>query len=248
MIEKYRDISIINFGDELLTVACDSCGGVGMLEYDTVHTDGFNVGYHTTFVSLAETLAIGAKPFLVIDTLSVSLDRYGKSILYGIKAAVEEAGMDPATAVTGSSEENFKVKSTGIGVTVLGRLNNHKFKPIPTDASYEAIVVGLPVVGNELLENKTKILTLDIITLLKNNPKVLDLIPVGSKGILYESNQLATDIGMSFNETVENPDIIRKSAGPASCAVIAGKPGTLEELINLTDIPVFSIGQFTRNI
>ena len=89
MIEKYRDISIINFGDRLLTVACDSCGGVGMLDGDVIKADGFIVGYHTAFVSLAETLAIGSEPLLVVDTLSVSLGSYGKSILKGIKAAAE---------------------------------------------------------------------------------------------------------------------------------------------------------------
>lgn len=246
MIEKYRDISIMKFGDKLLSVACDSCGGVGLLKGDTVHTDGYNVGYHTTFVCLAETLAIGAQPILIADTLSVSLNSYGKSILNGIKAAAEEAGLNPKTSVTGSSEENFKVQSTGIGITVLGSLPNIDYRPNPLDNIYDTVVIGVPLVGDEVLEKKHLILTLEAIKTLKKEEHVLDLLPVGSRGILYETNQMAGSLGMRFNETVDDSDMIRKSAGPATCAVAAVSKGSFEKLKTAVTIPVQKIGTFTK--
>lgn len=246
MIEKYRDISIIHFGDRLLTVACDSCGGVGRLEDDTVKTDGFNVGYHTAFVALAETLAIGAEPLLVADTLSVSLGSYGKSILYGIKTAAEEAGLDPDSSITGSSEENFTVSSTGIGVTVLGQIKTSDFRPIPEYDIYEVILIGIPYVGRDVLEHKSKILTLDSIKTIIGESYVLDLVPAGSRGVLFEAKQMAKDLVMEYNENTDFAEMIRKSAGPATCAVAAVVPGSIESLAAVIDIPVSLIGTFSK--
>jgi hypothetical protein len=248
MIKKHRDISIIEIGGELLTVACDSCGGVGLLKGDIVKTDGFNVGYHTAFVALAETLAIGAEPIMVIDTLSVSLDDYGKSILNGIKSAASEAAMESNKAVTGSSEENFKSLSTGLGVTVLGKLTGNDYLPIPADYIYDAVLIGFPCSGEEVLKNKAKILTLNIIRTLKKDNSVIDIIPAGSRGVLFESNQLAESLGLKFIENAKNPDLIRKSAGPATCAVAVVKSGTYKQLNELTDIPIMHIGEFLKSL
>ncbi len=248
MIEKYRDISLINFGDRLLTIACDSCGGVGLLEGDTVRADGFNVGYHTAFVALAETMALGAEPLFITDTLSVSLSSYGKSILYGIQSAAQEAGLDPKKAITGSSEENFTVPSTGIGVTVLGQLKKADFRQKPLESTYDTVVIGTPLVGDEVIQRKSEILTLTIIKNVTRQRYVLDLVPVGSKGILYETNQMAKTLGMDFHETTANPDMIRKSAGPATCAVVAINKGSYERIKKLADIPVSLIGTFTKLI
>jgi len=246
MIEKYRDISIIDFSDRLLTIACDSCGGVGLLDGDTVRADGFNVGYHTAFVALAETMAIGAEPLLIVDTLSVSLESYGKSILYGIKSATEEAGLDSNKSITGSSEENFIVQSTGIGVTVLGQLNKADFKPKPLETSYDVVVIGTPLVGDEVIQRKSEILTLAAIKNLLRQNYVLDLVPVGSKGILYETNQMSETLGMNFYENTLTPDLIRKSAGPSTCAVAAINTDQLKNIMKLIDIPVSLIGTFKK--
>lgn len=246
MIEKYRDISMIDFGDRILTVACDSCGGVGMLDGDVVKADGFSVGYHTAFVALAETIAIGSEPLLIVDTLSVSLGSYGKSILSGVKAAAKEAGLDPSVSVTGSSEENFLTPSTGIGVTVLGQTKNKNYKPKPINKEYDAVLIGIPHIGNEVLKSKSEILSLQIIkTLIKEN-SVLDLVPAGSKGSLFEAKQMALDLVMNYRENLQNPDIIRKSAGPATCAVAAVIPGNIELLKKLIEIPIIKIGSFMK--
>jgi hypothetical protein len=246
VIRKYRDISIIKVGGELLTVACDSCGGVGLLSGDTVKTDGFNVGYHTAFVALAETLAIGAEPLMVIDTFSVALDSYGKSILYGIKTAVSEAGLNPKDTVTGSSEENFRTLSTGIGVTVLGKLPTQDYSPVPTDNIYDAILVGFPCVGDQVLVNKSKILSLDVLKKLVRDDKIVDIIPAGSRGVLFEAKQLALGLGYEFVEDLHDSELIRKSAGPATCAVAAVKKGTYKNLDEINGIPITLIGEFSK--
>lgn len=246
MIEKYRDISIIDFGDRILTIACDSCGGVGLLDGDVVKADGFTVGYHTAFVALAETLAIGAEPLLVADTLSVSLGSYGKSILSGIKAAAKDAGLDPSVSITGSSEENFLVSSTGIGVTVLGQIKNKNYIPVAVETDYEAVLIGIPHVGDDVLKNKSEIITLETLKTFIGKNYVLDIIPAGSKGVLYEAKQMAKSLGMNFNESTNTPEILRKSAGPATCAVAAIIQGSVELIKKLTDIPIIKIGNFSK--
>lgn len=246
MIEKYGDLSIIPFGDRFLTIACDSCGGIGALQGDVVKTGGFEVGYHTAFVALAETLAIRAVPLLIVDTLSVSLDNYGASILKGIKAAAAEAGLDPDFSITGSSEENFQSTSTGIGITVIGQLTGNDFRPNPVEKEYSAILLGIPLVGEEVLNNKSSLLTLEIIKTVLNNAFVLDLVPIGSKGILYEAQQMALRLNLMFLENVPNSDILHKSAGPATCAIAAIQKDSIYLLKNLIRLPIMEIGIYVN--
>ena len=244
MIEKYGDLSIIPFGGRFLTVACDSCGGIGALQEDVVKTGGFEVGYHTAFVALAETLAIRAVPLLIVDTLSVSLDDYGTSILNGIKAAATEAGLDPDISITGSSEENFQSASTGIGITVIGQLTGNDFPPNPIEKEYSVILLGIPSVGKEVLDNKSGLLTLGIIKTVLKNDFVLDLVPIGSKGILYEAQQLAIRLNLKFLENVTNPDMLYKSAGPATCAIAVIQKDSISLLENSIRLPITKIGTY----
>lgn len=246
MIEKYRDLSIVSFGEKLLTVACDSCGGVGSLEMDILKASGRDVGYHTAFVALAETIAIGSKPILIIDTLSISLDSYGEAVLSGVMDAVREAGLNPDKCITGSSEENFTVGTTGMGVTVLGEINSMNFKPSPIDEIYSAVVIGKPLVGSEVLENKNNLLFLSLLTRILKLSYVLDVIPVGSKGIAYEAEQMADELKYSFLEDTTLTELISKSAGPATCAVAAIKSGFSDKLQSISEIPIIEIGNFIK--
>ncbi len=42
----------------------------------------------------------------------------------GIGAALDEIGLDRETMLTGSTEENIPVTVTGLGMTVIGKIDN----------------------------------------------------------------------------------------------------------------------------
>jgi hypothetical protein len=219
MIRKFRDISIIEVNGKTLTVACDSCAGVGELDGDTVRAGGYITGYRTAFVPLAETLALGAAPTLVVNTLSVPMDEYGKELLRGIKDAAREAGLLDENAVTGSTEDNFAVQATALGVTVIGELAS----PLPSAIRREfgVYLAGVPKSGAEVLAAKKEILTFKAIKRIKSLNSVADFIPVGSKGIAYEISQMEQTLRAVFTPAHSLDLDMDKSAGPATCAIFA---------------------------
>ena len=239
MIRKFRDISIIELDGKTITVACDSCSGVGGLSHDLVEASGYVTGYRTAFVALTETLSLGAKPIHLTNTLSVPMDSYGKEILRGIKAAADEAGLSESNAITGSTEDNFSVPVTSLGVTVTGELN----QPLPTKISSECKVylAGLPKSGAEVLKNSNQILNFDSIKRIKSLDGVCDFIPVGSKGIGYELGLMEEALAANF-KIADGLDInLTSSAGPATCAIFAAQdiPHSLQSEIC---IPLTQIG------
>ncbi|WP_458785798.1 AIR synthase related protein, partial [Vallitalea sediminicola] len=114
MIEKFRDITLLSFDHKnILTVACDSCGGIGNKEHDVIKVDPYVTGYYTAVVSLSETIALGAEPVTVINTFAVEMEDTGKRIMEGINDALDKIGLDRESVVTGSTEENIPVTVTG---------------------------------------------------------------------------------------------------------------------------------------
>lgn len=240
MVRKFRDISIINIGDTTLSAACDSSAGIGALDKDIVKSDGHTVGYYSAFVPLVETIAIGAKPMLILNTLSVPGDKYGQSIIDGVKQAASEAGLNE-DCITGSTEENFAIEFTSVGITVIGDFTG---KELPTDIAepMDLYLIGLPKVGYEVVQDKHLILTMSSVSTLKSNSQIVDILPVGSKGILSELNEMANALYGEYrlNDLI-NIDL-NKSAGPATCAIVAVKKEQ-GSIFSKIDIPVNKLGE-----
>lgn len=244
-ITSFRDLTLIDINDDnFLVISCDSCGGVGEKSADIVKTSADIVGYYTAKVSLAEILAIGAKPLTVVDTLSVEMDDTGNKILIGIKKALKEIGITENIVVTGSTEENFPTIQTGIGITAIGMIHKDNFRrDIPTKGS-KILVAGIPLVGDDLLNNEDKSINLKDILEFRNNPNILEILPVGSKGILQELKLMARDANLKFILEKEIEIDINKSAGPSSCVLLAVKSEGVEDIMNKSNIPINLIGSF----
>jgi hypothetical protein len=92
-------------------------------------------------------------------------------------------------------------------------------------------IVGRPLVGNEVIEHEDRVAPLSIF---QEVSKLRDVMvwPVGSKGILYELNQMFENVGFSKEKVVTEVDIT-KSAGPASCYIVAYLPSQESELKRL---------------
>ncbi|QUI25122.1 selenophosphate synthase [Vallitalea pronyensis] len=246
MIKKFRDITMIEIDDQhMLTVACDSCGGIGNKAHDLVQVSPYITGYYTACVALAETIALGSWPITVVNTLSVEMNDTGKTILDGIGDALDEIGIDRETMLTGSTEENIPVTVTGMGITVIGKLNSSFTYPRAKPGNI-AVVVGLPKVGDDVVNDQGEIMNLPTMVKLRKTDFIQDILPVGSKGIGYEALEMARTGGLTFCPKEQLAMDMEQSAGPATCAVVALDGQYLDTLIEQVDLPVHVIGQFIK--
>ncbi|WP_458787680.1 hypothetical protein, partial [Vallitalea sediminicola] len=136
------------------------------------------------------------------------------------------------------------VTVTGIGLTVIGKVSRDTWNYPKAKAGNIAVAVGIPKVGNEVVGDKGEIMTLNILKKIKSLDFIEDVLPVGSKGIEYEAMEMAKTGNVVFKGHEAISLDVNKSAGPATCAVLAMNKKHLEELKQMVDIPVNVIGEF----
>jgi hypothetical protein len=203
----------------------------------------------TARVALMELLATGADPIAITGTFAVEPQPTANLVLEGVREEVRNARLG-GVRILCSSEKNVKVDQTGIGVTAIGLLSNSAMKIGRCREGDEIIAIGDPSVGQEVVAaEKTRRVadTLDVIRL-RGNPVVHELIPVGSKGILYEARAMARDSKLSF-EPLDSQNIdLRKSAGPATVLLAAlGKRGFASVERSRISKPIRRIGTLRKS-
>lgn len=234
---KYRDLTLRKFSsNETLVIACDSYGGIGNLPLDHVQVSPEVVGYYTALLCLKECASIQAEPVCLVNLVSASFEPTGKGILRGIRQALAEAGI-PELPVNGSSEENFTVQQTGGGMTLLAKLEGD-FTPPELQAGDRLYLVGEPSVGDEVICNQKKLLSLQMIKTLASLETCIEIVPLGSGGFSTELDRYR-DLGLEVSILSEMEEYDR-SAGPATAAiaVMRGKLDETEE-----GVPVRWIGK-----
>lgn len=243
--KQFRDLTFIDINEnDKLVISCDSAGAIGDKEKDIVKTSPETLGYLTLHVALSEVFSIGGEPISIINTLSVEMNPTGKSILKGIKKLLNELNLNEDILVTGSTEENFPTVQTGMGITVIGLLDRKKFKLPYTPKNTLLTVVGIPKVGNEILEDEGDIISIDTIRKLKGKDYIYEILPVGSRGILKEIEDLAYSNNSRYS-IYENPQIdLEKSAGTSTCLIVSIDYESYERLKDDIDKPVFKVGYF----
>jgi hypothetical protein len=252
-ISKYRDLTLMHIDqNRYFTIACDSCGGIGMSELDFIKVDEEIVGYLTAKLCLVETLAFRAKPTVLINTLCVEMNGRGKRIINGIEKAIKEYNEanfyddNLEINITGSTEENIPTKQTGLGITLMGEIYN-PFNRKEVISGDVVILIGYPKVGNEVLEdlneNKNEIINFNSLKQLTNCEDVSDLLPIGSKGVQYELNQLMETHNKEIKRLNQLSIQLHKSAGPATCALAIIKQGAIEELKRQISQPITLLGE-----
>ncbi len=173
------------------------------------------VGAMTVRVPLMEILSVGAKIIAISNAVCNEMNPTAKEIIEGIEEELKRAGINNVS-INGSTEENFITKMTALGITVIGIADNlHISKPEVGDY---IILIGQPLVGEEILHSGKKTADYQDIYHLLNNKSVKEIIPVGSKGIFYEANNICKMHGLSlkvFNSGID----IYKSSGPSTCVI-----------------------------
>lgn len=244
-ISKIRDLTLISLDEnKTMVVACDSCGSIGMKEGDALKVPHYYVGKLTVRVPLMEVMCAGAEVVTITDAVCNEMEPTGSEIIRGIKEELKLAGIGDV-ALTGSTEENFKSISTGLGVTVIGIAENKNLKVNTISENCKIISLGIPKVGAEIgLDEDLDIVSYEELRKLLSLDGVYEIVPVGSKGILYEASQLAKNNNMNFILDEEIEIDIHKSAGPSTVIIAAVKNEVLNEIQN--DGKVSIIGELNK--
>jgi AIR synthase related protein, N-terminal domain len=244
-----RDILLLRVhGDRTLAISCDAAGGIGSKQHDNVRVNPRMVGKMTARVALMELLAIGANPIALSGTFSVEPNPTANLVMQGIKEELRNARLT-GLRILCSSEKNFKVSQTGIGITAMGLVSDSHIKIGKCEQGDDIVAVGEPCVGREVIsaEKDERIAdTLDVIKLRKS-PFVHELIAVGSKGILYEATAMAEGSGLFFEASIPERVNLKKSAGPATVLLSAIRKDSFSRTRRLTGAkPTRKIGTLRR--
>jgi hypothetical protein len=211
----------------LLAVTCDAAGGIGSKPHDKVRADPRLVGKMTARVALMELLAVGADPIAITGTFAVEPEPTANRAIDGIRDELRSARLSNIRLLY-SSEKNIRVDQTGIGITAFGVVSEPALKIGRCKQGDEVVAVGEPCVGTEVIraeKNRMVADTLDVIRLRKN-PSVHELIPVGSRGILYEARVMARESRLRFVPLKFQQLNLKKSAGPATVLLASLRKGS----------------------
>ncbi len=242
-IKQIRDITIIDFDEnKYLGIACDSCGGIGYKEHDFVKASPQLTAYHTGKVVLAELMSMGFTPFIIADGLAVEMNDTGKQLIEGFNEVLSKLSFN--VHLTGSTEENIKTVQTAMGVTCIGLCPKDKLKFNKTKSNDLCLLIGLPMVGNEVLQNPDKILDIDDFEKLFNCDCIKEMLPVGSRGIEAELNDLLNDNGLKFKYENNISIDLKKSGGPSTSCIVTLRIENLEKITDLITKPIHIIGSF----
>ena len=238
-VSKVRDLTLIEIDEsKIMVIACDSCVSIGMKPGDELKVPPSVSGKFTARVCIMEVLCSGAEVVTVADAICNEMKTTGEEIIAGIKEELLSANIKDI-ALTGSTEENFATSMTAVGITVIGITSGEKIRVNNVKENSMVVSIGIPKVGSEInFYGDEEIFQYEQLNILLNTEGVLEIVPVGSKGILYEVNQIATCNNMKF---IQNDNIkidINKSGGPSTVAVAAVTKQAFEKIKTLKNLNI----------
>lgn len=238
MANKYRDVDIVTLPNkDILVIACDSCGAIGLKDQDVVKAPPFIVGKYTARVCLMEVIAVGAFPAAMTVNICNELEPTGREILQGIQDELEACNL--LIPITISTEKNMKTTMTALGVTVLGTCNDGDLRHDKVAKGNDIYVMGVPKMGQEVVEDQGEIATISSLLPLLEWENVTEAIPVGSSGIKGELEKLLTQTGLHIDLDEGLSIDLAKSAGPCT-AVLLFSRGPME---GNCSVPLTRIGK-----
>lgn len=226
-----RDISIIPLSEhQSLLIAADNSGAIGMKELDTVKTSYDIVAYYSFRVAFMECLSGGGKPISVVLHNFCSDDSWD-SIMSGVQKGLKEVG-HPDIPVTGSTESNFPLLQSALGLVVIGLMESPYVEPTYAYNNRKFAVIGSPLVGDAVMSENHQVLPLNLFQELCALDGT-EILPVGSKGILHELKAMLDSPQITKDHVRCEVDVL-KTSGPSTCILMAF-PSELETKIkNLT--------------
>lgn len=243
---KGRDVEMVMLNEsQCIVTACDSCGAIGSKEFDVVKSTPYIVGRFTARVSLMEVLAVGAIPKTISVAISNELYPTGEGVIKGVDDELRYMGISFIPMVI-STEKNVTTRQTAVGITVIGACEKDNLRIATSKPEDVVYCLGVPNVGNEINHiNDKDIIQGGHVKELLNIKGVHDILPIGSKGILKETEALAQSINCKFILELQNNIDVNKSAGPSTCLIFTCTSDTNSPQFDST--PIAKIGRFVLN-
>jgi hypothetical protein len=229
---EVRDLTVLELGN-------------GFRKNDVVRVSNYLVGRFAMRVPLMEILCCGALPLAAFDMLTVPLDEGGQEIIRGLRDELVEGNLAEDFPLSGSTEENVPTSMTGVGTALLGLVHDEDFRPGTSRAGDVVLCAGLPKSGPDdeiRLDDKENVRQSHIRELLGSDG-VHDLLPVGSRGVLYEAKEMATSAGLGFIASQEVDLDLKKSAGPSTCALVSASVAQTASIAGILGLPVTEVGK-----
>lgn len=248
-VRRVRDLLIMEApGGGAVVIACDSVGGIGPKPHDTFATAGRTVTHFAARVPLLEVIAAGAQPQVIVDTLNVERNPSGEEMIAEIRCLAEELGLDPATAVTGSTEDNVATLATGLGVTVIGTAPSGGLRLGRARDGDAIACIGIPLSAPRdlLIPGDPRMPSIREVADIARLDGVHELLPVGSRGVAHELAELLGTSGLTA-VPVPNAVDLHHSAGPSTCVLAAVSAEALPGLLAVrADLPVSVVAHARR--
>jgi hypothetical protein len=238
-----RDIEVVSINPEqYLVVSCDSCGAIGLKSLDKVQIAWSITGRLTARVTLFEIMAVGAVPKVMTVAISNEPQPTGEEIIKGVKGELEYFALSIPLAV--STEKNIPTQQTGLGISVTGIAEKNQLRLGTSLPGDDVFCFGLPKVGPEVADPEDpEIVQLKHLNKLLETPGVHDIIPVGSRGIQTEAQQLVSNSNCSFHVDSSCVLNLTKSAGPSTCLIVSASSQIAQRLVSgYEQLPIHKIG------
>jgi len=214
-----RDVLFLPLNNEKeIVISTDCSGAIGEKAGDEVYAPDRIVAYFSMRVAMMELMAVGGSASAVILS-NFTGDQAWSEYMEGIQQVFTELEISPLPVI-GSSETNMSLLQSAVGLTVLGGIykERKRIKRTPADACFA--VIGEPLVGAPVLTEKERVAPLSLFRKLLEIAEIYEVVPIGSKGILYEFGQLLKDNNLSDCNVHCFLDLY-KSSGPATCFLIS---------------------------
>lgn len=244
---KYRDLTIIAISSEQdIVIACDSCAGAGEKENDVILAPPRLVGGLATRVPLMEMLCYSAKPKIITQLLGNEMHPTGEQTIAGMKDELAKAGYSDIE-INGSTEENMSPTVTSLGITLIGMAHPSIKQPL-IKAGDKIYLVGTPLIGEDVITQFSELVTYDEVKLMRNKAYIKDILPIGSKGSVYEAKEMANtnDLEVKLNIEWLNNKLSTASGGPATSVLVAVETGNEEAFEKILKGRIQQIGEFVN--
>ncbi|MFC2089040.1 hypothetical protein ACFLSX_05500 [Calditrichota bacterium] len=247
---QVRDLTKIDLSNGYsLIIAVDSDGGIGSRPGDTVKCNDYLLGRLSMRVPLMEILGSGSLPLAAFNVLTFPMDVHAKEIIRGIREELSDAGLGRDFPLSGSTEDNVITRETGLGTMVVGIVHKDDFRPGSSLPDDNVLCVGIPKSApeDELSIDDTEILKWHHLRKILNQSNVHDLLPVGSKGVLYEAHNMAETAKLKFLANSNSVFDFYKSAGPSTCIILSCTGKFEKTLQKMLDVPIINVGRLNQN-
>ncbi|AVM42394.1 hypothetical protein [Fastidiosipila sanguinis] len=230
--KRYRDLTVMDLGEKSLVFSCDTSSSSGEKPSDYLNVSPELTARYCLRVALLELLAVNTNPTMTFNLIGNEINPTGQAMLEGIQSELDLAGY-PEILQNGSTEENMPTSMTSVSVLLVGEVLNKEILIQRAEADNLVIQIGRRSVGPEVLEFEDKMIQYEDVKQLRDISAVREIVPVGSRGILYEAETLAECNNLKFEleeNLIGNSDLI-KSAGPATTVLVAVEKSIADTLL-----------------